>query len=501
MDQSAEIFTEMKIEENSLLEAIYERYIDLIDLNGQHSYSLHYKGGSLTRTGLSQRQPQDENNPPPVNQDDIQISISTSPRKSVFASISAVLSGKRLNRCGDCADLENKCQNLMELDISNNLFNDWNEIRKVLNSLKKLRHLNLTSNKLADFSPESELDEEKKIPKTIEYFNTQWPLDEKNFFYNNLKTLVLNECFVDLRIIECLLHRLIGLSELHLSRNNYNQINFSADLRKHSIKVLYMSNNLLDNWNQVAKLGVCFPNLEQLVLSSNPLKNFQIEPNNDSEFLARANNSDLFKNLSILNINKIKIDHWSSLDALKYFPNLKHIRIHEIPLLETIRTEEERHNLLVGYLEKNISYLNGSNIPSQFKESCERKFMRFFMDQENKPERYFELEAKHGKLNRLVDVNLDVGKTVYMKIKYDDKYIFQNIKIRQTVGELKKSLESFVGEPSAKFRIFYIDKEAESAYGHDELKLAKSSLLSLKLKDGDEFDICLKQASPKKSIR
>lgn len=46
----------------------------------------------------------------------------------VFASVSAVLSGKSLNTCGDCVDLENKCKNLMELDISNNLFSDWNEV-------------------------------------------------------------------------------------------------------------------------------------------------------------------------------------------------------------------------------------------------------------------------------------------------------------------------------------------------------------------------------------
>lgn len=82
MDEEGQVLSELKIKENSLLEAIYERYIDLTDLNGQHTYSLHYKGGSLTRTGLSQRQAQNENSPPPVSQNDIQISITTSPRKS-----------------------------------------------------------------------------------------------------------------------------------------------------------------------------------------------------------------------------------------------------------------------------------------------------------------------------------------------------------------------------------------------------------------------------------
>ena len=49
-----------------------------------------------------------------------------------FKITSAVLSGKKLSKCGDCADLENICKNLMELDISNNLFEDWNEVNYIL---------------------------------------------------------------------------------------------------------------------------------------------------------------------------------------------------------------------------------------------------------------------------------------------------------------------------------------------------------------------------------
>lgn len=82
MIEHSEGNTEIKCEENSILGAIYERYIDLVDLNGQHTYALLYKGNSLTRAGLSQRKNQNENNCPVINQNDIQISISTSPRKS-----------------------------------------------------------------------------------------------------------------------------------------------------------------------------------------------------------------------------------------------------------------------------------------------------------------------------------------------------------------------------------------------------------------------------------
>ncbi|CAF0708942.1 unnamed protein product [Brachionus calyciflorus] len=513
MDGMAEILTELTIKETSLLNAIYERYMDLVDLNGQHTYSLHYNGGSLTRTGIATRRSQNDFKNEILNETDVQISISTSPRKPVFTSICAVLSGKNLNTCGDCVDLENICRNLMELDISNNLFDDWNEIRKLLSSLKKLKFLNLTSNKLCNFNPlnkschkdNQEILEEDKLQATIDFFNTEWPINENQIHYENLKTLVLNECFIDLKIIECLLNRLSGISELHISRNAYKTINFSNQFRILTLKILYINNNLIDEWNDICKLAICFPNLEHLVLSENPIQTFDIDYEKDKEyfrnFQEELKNSNLFKNLRVINMNKIKIDQWSTLDKLKEFPNLMHIRIHEIPLLEKIKTDEERHAILVGHLEKNITHLNGSVIPGEFKDACERKYLRFFMDVEDKPNRYFELETKHGKVNRLADVNLDKGKTVYMKIKYNEKSVYQNVKIKQTVGELKKSLESFVGEPSIRFRIFYIDKEAESAFGHDELKLMKTSLMSLKLKDGDEFDICLKPVSPKKPIK
>lgn len=82
MNENIGANTEITCEENSILGAIYERYIDLADLNGQHTYSLQYKGSLLTRTGLSQRKIQNDNNCSVVSQNDIHISISTSPRKS-----------------------------------------------------------------------------------------------------------------------------------------------------------------------------------------------------------------------------------------------------------------------------------------------------------------------------------------------------------------------------------------------------------------------------------
>lgn len=81
MEETAEILMDLNVKENSLLDAIYERYIDLVDLNGQHTYSMHYKGGSLTRFGLSNRQSENELKNDILTENDVKISINSSPRK------------------------------------------------------------------------------------------------------------------------------------------------------------------------------------------------------------------------------------------------------------------------------------------------------------------------------------------------------------------------------------------------------------------------------------
>lgn len=75
------------------------------------------------------------------------------------------------------------------------------------------------------------------------------------------------------------------------------------------------------------------------------------------------------------------------------------------------------------------------------------------MDVEQKPSRYFELESKHGKLDKLADVNLEMRKKVNVKIKYNGKYVHDKIDVRQTVGDFKKYLEKYVGLPSSRFKV------------------------------------------------
>ena len=44
----------------------------------------------------------------------------------------------------------------------------------------------------------------------------------------------------------------------------------------------------------------------------------------------------------------------------------------------------------------NINILNGSEVTWTERDKAERHYLRFFMDKEEKPDRYYELEKKHG---------------------------------------------------------------------------------------------------------
>lgn len=67
-------------------------------------------------------------------------------------------------------------------------------------------------------------------------------------------------------------------------------------------------------------------------------------------------------------------------------------------------------------------------------------------------------------------------------------------KLKSVFYVFEKYLEKYVGMPSSRFRVFYIDIEACSmaVYGPEELKHANRCLYSFNIRDHDEFEIDLK---------
>lgn len=148
------------------------------------------------------------------------------------------------------------------------------------------------------------------------YFDYKWS-DQQ---FESLNTLILNSCFIDMKTTQCLLQKLPCLQELHLSSNNYSEVNFSTDFSKRSLKTFYFCSNDLCDWKEVAKLGKNFPELESLVISQNRLGDL-------NSTLEKEQLACVFPYLNCLNLNGLSISSWDTIYQLRSLPALRKLRI------------------------------------------------------------------------------------------------------------------------------------------------------------------------------
>lgn len=128
-------------------------------------------------------------------------------------------------------------------------------------------------------------------------------------------------------------------------------------------------------------------------------------------------------NLTFLNLSSTDINTWDDIDRLAKFPALKNLRVQNWPLWEKCdATEHERRQLLIARLPF-VQTLNGGGvIGGEEREDAERAFIRYYLDkpEADRPERYNELVAVHGKLDPLVNIDLRPEKRVKVTFTYGD---------------------------------------------------------------------------------
>lgn len=93
--------------------------------------------------------------------------------------------------------------------------------------------------------------------------------------------------------------------------------------------------------------------------------------------------------------------------------------------------------------------------------------------------------TKYGKLAPLAEIDLRPRCHAKVEVRYEDKVEQVNIRLDQTVAELKKQLKTVVQLHTSKMRVYYINKG--SAFGPDELKYSTRALHSYLIQDGDEI--------------
>ncbi|KAF4519518.1 hypothetical protein B566_EDAN010703 [Ephemera danica] len=393
---------------------------------------------------------------------DFEISIfvpKKSPRNCIPSLL--VLNDCDIESAGDENELATKCRGVEELDLAQNKLTKWDEVFEILKHMPRVKFLNLSFNNLT-----SQLDA------------GQWRLA-------CLRNLILNGTKIDWRSVRRLLKMLPCLEELHLSMNQYSNVELGEEKKEEeevwghkAVRKLHFNGNPVGCWNEVAKLGQAFPSLESLLLAECPLRELQ------------AHHTANFPELRFLNLSSTLLDTWEDIEHLRLFPELGSLRITNCPLLEEY-TEHERRQLLIGRLP-NVHTLNGGGqIDAEEREDAERAFIRFYMEkpESERPSRYEELIAVHGRLEPLVNVDLSPKKRVRVLFSMGERREARVVDVNNTVWELRKSLEGWAGIPAPKMRLYYFDQVMSQIMGPEEMRFPSKKLYSYNIVSGDEIII------------
>ncbi|UJR14790.1 hypothetical protein I4U23_001778 [Adineta vaga] len=357
------------------------------------------------------------------------------------------------------------CSQVELVDISSNAFSDWHEISLLLSSLPHVKTINLSFNPFPT--------DPHRLPTEL-----QWP---------NLNTLCLNGSHIGLEMIVELLKKTPNLEELQICSNDYTTISSDYNFQHEHLKRVYISNNNLTEWQSLCRLGHLFPRVETIIASNNPLTSFRSD---DDVTIC-------LPYLRTLSVDQVQISDWEDIIALTKLPCLHALRIHVAPLLKPYQ-KEERFFLLLGYMKK-LTKLNGSDITATERETSERRFIRYYSQHENKPQRYFELTEKHGNLKPLVDIKIRAPYITNVRLAYNQITYDKEIDVRQTVQQFKKYLHELFHLPLTRIRVFYVDDVAFNmgVCGPEELRYPQRLLHTYNIHDGDQFHIDLKPDPPK----
>lgn len=194
------------------------------------------------------------------------------------------------------------------------------------------------------------------------------PLKEANvnreFKWQHLRNIVLNSTNIDWESVQQILEYSPTLEELHLSLNDYNNVNLYSQKececgenaekvkdsksykRKHKhlgVRKLHFTGNPVSKWGEICKLGYAFPNLESLVVANCPIQSLDIESETETEDHhskeyfrtesecesdnATESPHDSFRKLKFLNLNSTHLSTWDDMERLSKFPALHCVRV------------------------------------------------------------------------------------------------------------------------------------------------------------------------------
>ena len=223
---------------------------------------------------------------------------------------------------GPLIQLKERVRSVTDLDLTNNLMTDWQQVSDMLQTLPRLACIKLSHNHMQPFPS----------PSTVVFT----PLAAS---FNRLQALVLNGVPSGWSTVRLLAshQQLPHLTELHLAQNSLQTfgdacVAAAEDMAQWFplLRVLDLSHNRLTEWSEVCRLAF-LPRLQHLQLNHNQLTAVIYATSATS-----ASASAAFSTLTSLSLSDNDLSSLSSLTALSRFPRLIDLRLQRNPPLDLL---------------------------------------------------------------------------------------------------------------------------------------------------------------------
>ncbi|CAI2356947.1 unnamed protein product [Caenorhabditis sp. 36 PRJEB53466] len=360
-----------------------------------------------------------------------------------------VLNNMNIGTIGDSEKLATLASHVSEADLGWNQISQWSDVACIFHNLPHLRVLNIGHNPLN-------------------------PVIDHELPVSTLHTIILNGTHLPFKTLKSFLSVLPKVTELHMSDNQFNDEDDGDEPISTSVRTIHLNRCGFLKWSSVMNVVKRFPNVCSVFVCENPL-----------EDVTYCKYFDQLPYWNFLNMAKTEINSWDSLDNLSKMKTITDLRIPNVPLLDRL-TDEERLHLIIGRIHQ-LRVLNGSKISNEQREQSERFFIRYYQERKEKPAQYKTLIAKHGKLEKLVNIDLTPKKEAVVKVVCEEKEVNQEMTIllEPTILEFMKYLEPKVGVKYTRMKLFLFRGD-----GRSEDFSASAYNLPLhyfKLEDGDVF--------------
>lgn len=259
------------------------------------------------------------------------------------------LSSMFINGPGTPGMLFQLIPNVTTIILSQNLFTSWNDIADITRQLPHLIVLNISENKLI-------------LPEN--------PVELKTAF-TNIKTLIMNKLFYDwFQFMTCAI-MWPHIEYLDLWSNRISHITeISSDVFSH-LQTLNISNNPIGNWEEICKLGK-LSRLEKLIVENAEISSISF-PTIDS-----VENS-LFYNLKCLYLTNNNLSQWKDIAELHKLKNLEELKIKGNPVM-SLEILETSHQIVIAKLDS-LKCLNGLLITKEERRGAELDYLKKYCEQ------------------------------------------------------------------------------------------------------------------------